>query len=72
MVTGMMTLARHAPSPLAEACRAAATRPLLWLHRVRSRRRLRDLDARALEDIGLSEDQRRIACARWFWQGDAF
>jgi hypothetical protein len=40
----------------------------VWLRRSRTRRRLRELDARGLADVGLSESQRRCECAKWFWQ----
>ena len=40
-----------------------------WSRRSATRRRLRDLDARDLDDIGVTECQRRRECARWFWQG---
>ena len=39
-----------------------------WLRRMRTRPSLRELDARALADIGLSEAERQRECARWFWQ----
>lgn len=39
-----------------------------WLRRLRTRTVLRELDARGLEDIGLSEDDRQRECAKWFWQ----
>jgi uncharacterized protein YjiS (DUF1127 family) len=41
----------------------------IWLRRGRTRRQLRDLDARELLDIGVSESQRDRECARWLWQG---
>jgi len=40
----------------------------LWHHRARSRRHLAALDDRALDDVGLSRDARRIECAKRFWQ----
>ncbi|HSE79251.1 MAG TPA: DUF1127 domain-containing protein [Alphaproteobacteria bacterium] len=40
-----------------------------WLRRAATRRTLRELDARALADIGISETRRRRECAKWFWQG---
>jgi uncharacterized protein YjiS (DUF1127 family) len=33
-----------------------------------TRRALRQLDARALDDIGRSESDRQRECAKWFWQ----
>jgi uncharacterized protein YjiS (DUF1127 family) len=53
--------------------RAAPSRilavPCLWLMRSRTRRQLRDLDERLLVDIGRLEVERRVECAKWFWQG---
>jgi uncharacterized protein YjiS (DUF1127 family) len=40
----------------------------VWLRRIRTRSSLRHLDARQLEDIGCSEQQRQCECAKWFWQ----
>jgi uncharacterized protein YjiS (DUF1127 family) len=40
----------------------------LWRQREHTRRALAALDARALADIGLSENDRRRECARWFWE----
>jgi uncharacterized protein YjiS (DUF1127 family) len=42
--------------------------PALWLRRIVTRSRLRELDARLLEDIGCSEEERQRECAKWFWQ----
>ncbi len=36
--------------------------------RLKTRRRLRDLDARLLADVGVTEVERRRECAKWFWQ----
>jgi uncharacterized protein YjiS (DUF1127 family) len=36
--------------------------------RIQTRRRLRELDARQLDDIGLTELQRRRECMKRFWQ----
>ncbi len=41
----------------------------VWLRRINTRRRLGELDARALADIGLTEGERRREFAKWFWQG---
>ena len=41
----------------------------LWLRRLRTRRALRELDARSLVDVGLTERQRQAECAKWPWQG---
>jgi uncharacterized protein YjiS (DUF1127 family) len=47
------------------AVRATAA---LWLRRIATRSRLGELDARQLEDIGCSEEERRRECAKRFWQ----
>ena len=49
----------------APAVRATAG---LWLRRIATRRRLRELDTRGLEDIGCAERERRRECAKRFWQ----
>lgn len=41
----------------------------LWHRRVRTRAQLARLDAAALNDIGIDEDERRAECELWFWQG---
>jgi len=41
---------------------------LLWARRSTTRRRLRELDAHELVDVGISEPARRRECAKWFWQ----
>lgn len=40
----------------------------MWLRRSATRRRLQDLDKRRLDDVGLTETERRRECAKWFWQ----
>ena len=40
----------------------------LWLRRMWTRRRLAELDARQLDDIGLRDPERRCECAKWPWQ----
>jgi uncharacterized protein YjiS (DUF1127 family) len=40
----------------------------LWLRRIATRRHLRALETHRLDDIGLSEADRRRECAKWFWQ----
>jgi uncharacterized protein YjiS (DUF1127 family) len=40
----------------------------IWLQRTRTRAALRELDARALADIGRSEAERQRECAKWFWE----
>jgi uncharacterized protein YjiS (DUF1127 family) len=40
----------------------------LWCQRAVTRRALRDLDARYLADVGLTERDRAAECAKWFWQ----
>lgn len=39
-----------------------------WLIRARTRRRLAELEARELADIGLSEAERRRECRKPFWR----
>jgi uncharacterized protein YjiS (DUF1127 family) len=39
-----------------------------WLQRIRTRRRLTELDPRQLDDVGSSEPEGRRECAKWFWQ----
>ena len=39
-----------------------------WALRLRTRRQLRELDARALADIGIDDGQRRAECAKRFWE----
>jgi uncharacterized protein YjiS (DUF1127 family) len=40
----------------------------IWRRRRATRRRLRELDARELVDIGRCEGERRLECGKWFWQ----
>ena len=47
---------------------AVRARAGLWLQRIATRRRLRELDARELEDIGCTERERRCEGAKRFWQ----
>lgn len=42
--------------------------PMILLGRAISRRRLHALDARGLDDIGMSERSRQRERARWCWQ----
>jgi uncharacterized protein YjiS (DUF1127 family) len=39
----------------------------LWRQRATTRRSLRHLNARELEDVGLLERDRAAECAKWFW-----
>lgn len=39
-----------------------------WMIRLKTRRRLGQLDAAALADVGITEAQRQRECAKWFWQ----
>lgn len=39
-----------------------------WHRRFKTRRQLRKLDARLLDDVGISEAERQQECAKWFWQ----
>jgi uncharacterized protein YjiS (DUF1127 family) len=56
------------PTAVANGMRASLARARIWLTRVKTRGRLRELDIRELEDIGLAEGQRQLECAKWFWQ----
>jgi uncharacterized protein YjiS (DUF1127 family) len=40
----------------------------IWITRVKTRQRLRELDLRQLADVGLSEAERQRECMKWFWQ----
>lgn len=40
----------------------------IWMRRIKTRRRLGELDAKALDDVGITGDQRQGECAKWFWQ----
>jgi uncharacterized protein YjiS (DUF1127 family) len=40
----------------------------IWFRRLKTRRRLQELDARELADVGITERERRRECAKWFWQ----
>lgn len=40
----------------------------LWWHRHCSRRRLAEMDARMLRDIGVSRLDAREEARKWFWQ----
>lgn len=66
-------LPRAAPPPV----QAGSRRPLLgtglavlagWAERRRQRRSLAELDARLLNDLGLSPDQARVEAAKPFWR----
>jgi uncharacterized protein YjiS (DUF1127 family) len=48
--------------------RTSLTKLRAWLMRLKTRRRLRHLDARLLADVGITEAERRRECAKWFWQ----
>jgi len=48
--------------------RASLAKARIWLRRIETRRQLHALDARRLEDIGLTERLRKHECAKWFWQ----
>jgi uncharacterized protein YjiS (DUF1127 family) len=53
---------------LPNGIRASLARARIWFRRLKTRRRLHELDARELDDIGLTERQRQRECAKWFWQ----
>jgi uncharacterized protein YjiS (DUF1127 family) len=40
----------------------------LWWRRAATRRGSHELQARALQDIGLTERDRSRECGKWFWQ----
>jgi len=40
----------------------------IWRHRSRTRRHLARLDARDLDDTGLTRAQQRAEAGKWFWQ----
>jgi uncharacterized protein YjiS (DUF1127 family) len=63
--TGMKAVWRTIPAK-GNRARPAAAR--VWFRRSKTRGRLRELDARELDDIGLTECQRRRECTKWFWQ----
>ena len=50
--------------------RMAYAREILnyWMERARTRRQLRELDDRILEDIGMTRDQAAAESAKYFWQ----
>jgi uncharacterized protein YjiS (DUF1127 family) len=39
-----------------------------WQQRSRTRRALSRLDDRALGDVGISREQRKRECTKWFWK----
>jgi uncharacterized protein YjiS (DUF1127 family) len=41
---------------------------IIWHHRHRTRRQLRELDSRQLEDVGIDPTARQAEIAKWFWQ----
>ncbi len=52
----------------ARGWRAVAAKISHWHRRIATRRSLRELEARRLTDIGLTEQDRRRESAKWFWQ----
>ncbi len=50
--------------------RIAYAREILnyWMERARTRRQLRSLDDRILEDIGMTRHQAAAESAKYFWQ----
>lgn len=40
----------------------------IWYQRWQQRAHLDELDDRLLRDVGLTRDQVRRECAKWFWQ----
>ncbi|MGH6814549.1 MAG: DUF1127 domain-containing protein [Hyphomicrobiaceae bacterium] len=51
-----------------KSLRTSLTKARVWLRRARTRRRLKELDARELADIGLTENERCRECGKSFWQ----
>jgi uncharacterized protein YjiS (DUF1127 family) len=47
---------------------AIITTLIVWHHRHRTRRQLRDLDARALLDVGIDPQARHREVSKWCWQ----
>jgi uncharacterized protein YjiS (DUF1127 family) len=56
------------PAIIANGIRASSAKARIWFRRSKTRRRLRELDTRELDDIGVSERQRQRECAKWLWQ----
>jgi uncharacterized protein YjiS (DUF1127 family) len=53
---------------VANGVRANLARARIWFRRIKTRRRLHELDARELDDIGVTKGERQRECANWFWQ----
>jgi uncharacterized protein YjiS (DUF1127 family) len=47
---------------------ALAATLLAWRRRTLTRRHLRSLDQRELDDVGIDPASRRREIAKWFWQ----
>lgn len=61
----------RARNPLPAPSRFAvelAWRYVLWTQRRKSRRELARLDARMLQDIGLTPKQAQLESRKWFWR----
>jgi uncharacterized protein YjiS (DUF1127 family) len=41
---------------------------IVWRHRHRTRRQLRELDSRTLLDVGIDPQARQREVAKWCWQ----
>jgi uncharacterized protein YjiS (DUF1127 family) len=52
----------------AQCVRITRANTAVWLRRGSTRRKLGELDARDLADIGRSERERQVECSKWFWQ----
>jgi uncharacterized protein YjiS (DUF1127 family) len=52
----------------AQCVRITRANIAVWLRRRSTRRKLGELDARDLADIGRSERERQVECSKWFWQ----
>jgi len=53
---------------VANGIRVNLAKARIWRTRVKTRGRLRELNIRELDDVGLAEGQRQRECAKWFWQ----
>jgi uncharacterized protein YjiS (DUF1127 family) len=40
----------------------------VWVRRLRTRNQLRELDARLLQDVGITPDEQARECAKPFWK----
>jgi uncharacterized protein YjiS (DUF1127 family) len=57
-----------AEAQMAWTCQDLLADIRVWPQRWRTRRQLRDLDARLMADAGISAEAGRHEGAKWFWQ----